>query len=60
MFVLFTIAELATLLVSIPESLGLLAFGAVLVAVAVTVRRLLNRVEDDKDKKQITKKAEVR
>lgn len=63
MFVFFSFAEVAaveTLLVSIPESLGLLAFGVALVAVAVIGRWLLARGEEVKDKKEIRKKAEVR
>jgi uncharacterized membrane protein YidH (DUF202 family) len=63
MFVFFTFADLAaaeTLLVSIPESLGLLAFGVALVAVALIGRWLLARGEEIKDKKEIQKKAEVR
>lgn len=63
MFVFFTFADLAAieiLLVSIPESLGLLAFGVALVAFAVIGRWLLARGEEVKDKKEIRKKAEVR
>ena len=53
MFVFFTIADLSryigieTLLISIPESLGLLAFGVSLVAAAVIGRWLLTRIEDE-------------
>jgi len=63
MFILFTITDLAAiemLLISIPESLGLLAFGVGLVAAAVIGRWLLARGEEARDKKEITKKAEVR
>ena len=51
MLVLFEITDLAaaeTLLVSIPESLGLLAFGIGLVAVAVLIRWFLGRGESQK------------
>lgn len=63
MFVLFTIADFAVvegLLVSIPESLGLLAFAIALVAAAMIGRWLLARSEESEDKKEIRKKAEVR
>lgn len=63
MFFLFTIADFAAiegLLVSIPESLGLLAFGIALVAAAVIGRWLLARDGESEDKKEIPKKAEVR
>ncbi|MGB7203405.1 MAG: hypothetical protein WBD16_14250 [Pyrinomonadaceae bacterium] len=62
MFIFFTFADLAAvemMLVSIPESLGLLAFGVALVAVAVMGRWLLARGEEVKEKEEIRKKAEV-
>lgn len=62
MFIFFTFADLAAvemMLVSIPESLGLLAFGVALVAVAVIGRWLLARGEEVKEKEEIRKKAEV-
>lgn len=63
MFVFFTFVDLAAvelLLISIPESLGLLAFGVGLVAATMIARWLLARGEEVKDKKEIRKKAEVR
>ena len=62
MFIFFTFADLAAvemMLVSIPESLGLLAFGVALVAVAVIGRWLLARGEEMNGKEEIRKKAEV-
>ena len=62
MVIFFTSADLAAaemMLVSIPESLGLLAFGVALVAVAVMGRWLLARGEEVKEKEEIRKKAEV-
>jgi hypothetical protein len=63
MFVFVTIADFAAievLLASIPESLGLLAFGIGLVAAAVIGRWLLARSDENEGKKEIRKKAEVR
>lgn len=62
MVIFFTSADLAAaemMLVSIPESLGLLAFGVALAAVAVIGRWLLARGEEVKEKEEIRKKAEV-
>lgn len=63
MVIFFTFADLAAvemMLVSIPESLGLLAFGVALAAVAVIGRWLLARGEEVKEKEEMRKKAEVR
>jgi hypothetical protein len=62
MVIFFTFADLAAvemMLVSIPESLGLLAFGVALAALAVIGRWLLARGEEVKEKEEIRKKAEV-
>jgi hypothetical protein len=51
MFVLFEIADFAAveaLFVSVPESLGLLAFGIGLVVLAVLTRSFFARGNDDK------------
>lgn len=56
----FLIADSGTvdlLLVSIPESLGLLAFGIGLVVVAVLIRWLMGRPPEEKDDGKVTKKA---
>ncbi|HEV7698954.1 MAG TPA: hypothetical protein VGO43_01860 [Pyrinomonadaceae bacterium] len=46
MFALFEITgTVEALFVSIPESLGLLAFGVGLITMAVMARRLFNRAE---------------
>lgn len=64
MLVFFTFADFAAvemLLISVPESFGLLAFGLALVATAVIGRWLLARGENNEDKEEIRKKeAEVR
>lgn len=56
--VLLALTELAifeTLLVSMPESLGLLAFGVGLVVVAVLIRSFLSRGDGDKKDDEVTK-----
>ncbi|MFN0139994.1 MAG: hypothetical protein ACKVQW_07890 [Pyrinomonadaceae bacterium] len=60
MLVFLTFADLAAvemLLISIPESLGLLAFGLALVATAVIGRWLLARSENIEDKEEIRKRS---
>lgn len=60
MLVLFEITDLAALqmfLVTIPESIGLLAFGIALVVVAVLIRWFLGRGETEKRDEKVTKKA---
>lgn len=60
MLVFLTFADLAAvemLLISIPESLGLLAFGLGLVATAVIGRWLLSRTENIEDKEEIRKRS---
>jgi uncharacterized membrane protein YidH (DUF202 family) len=52
----FNLAAIETLLVGIPESVGLLAFGIGLVLTAVFIRRLLARVPDEKTKEKSGKK----
>lgn len=58
MVVLLEIADFAaieTLMVSIPESLGVLIFGVVLVLTALLIRRVLGRTEVEKTDERITK-----
>ena len=60
MLILFETTRLATfemLLAGIPESVGLLAFGIVLVFVAVMIRRLLRRGDAQRTDEKISKKA---
>jgi len=60
MLALFEIANAGTIegfLVSIPESLGLLVFGLVLVATAVLIRKLMNRGESPKADDKAVRKA---
>ncbi|MFZ1700817.1 MAG: hypothetical protein WBO10_14510 [Pyrinomonadaceae bacterium] len=45
------------LFVSIPESLGVLAFGIAMIVIAVLIRRLMGRNESDKSDRGVTKKA---
>jgi hypothetical protein len=59
-FVILDFATIEMMLVSIPESLGLLVFGVALVAIAVIGRWLLARGQEVEEKKEIIKKAEVR
>ena len=39
-----------------PESLGLLVFGLVLIAIAVLLRRLFKRRKDENDREEYSKK----
>ena len=58
MFVVVEILNLATiktLLVGIPESIGLLAFGIGLVAAAIVIRRLLGRGDAEKTEEKLRK-----
>ena len=57
MFFFFEISQPVGLLISIPESLGLLAFGIGLVAVAVLIRWLLGREIPAKETGKVIKKA---
>lgn len=60
MFVLATFTDLAaveTMLVSIPESLGLFAFAVALFSVAVIGRWLLARGEEAREKEEIHKES---
>jgi len=50
-------AAVRTLLVSIPESFGLLVFGIALVTVAVMIRRLLSRMDVPKRNEKLGEKA---
>lgn len=52
-----TVASVEMFLVSIPESIGLLIFGIVLVAVAVVIRRLISRPIENKKKQESAKEA---
>lgn len=52
---LFASAE--TLLVSIPESLGLLVFGIALVVLAVVIRNYMSKNASEETGKKIVKKA---
>ncbi len=58
MLVVFNISMLATveaLLVSVPESIGLMAFGVGLVVIAVLIRSFLTRGEKgETDKESLT------
>ena len=51
------IAAFKTLMVSIPESAGLLAFGTGLVLIAVFIRRLLAKAEVAKTEEKLGKKS---
>ena len=53
------LAALQTLLVGIPESAGLLAFGVGLVMFAVFIRRLLAKAEDAKTEEKQGKRASI-
>ena len=46
-----------TLLVSIPESIGLLLFGVGLVVIAVVIRSFLSREKTEKADEKVTKDA---
>lgn len=48
------VAAIKPLLVSIPESFSLLAFGIGLVSVAVILRWILGRNDEDKTKRKIS------
>ena len=50
------LAAFRTLLVGIPESVGLLVFGIGLVATAVLIRRMLGRADEVKTEQKIGKK----
>ncbi len=51
LFEIFNLAAIETLLVGIPESVGLLVFGIGLTAAAVLIRRLLGRRNVEKTDK---------
>lgn len=58
MFFLLEIANpnaVETFLASLPESMGLLIFGIVLVAIAVTIRKFIARSEPSKHEKESIK-----
>lgn len=60
MFVLFEITDIGaaeTLLVSLPDSLGVLAFGIILILAAVLTRSVLARGDEHRNNSEITKKA---
>lgn len=60
MFVLFTLADLAAvelMLISVPESLGLLGFGVALIATAVIGRWLLGRGEEEQEEEEMPQKS---
>lgn len=60
MVVLLKIGEFVafeTLLVSIPESIGLLLFGVGLVVIAVVIRSFLSREKTEKADEKVTKDA---
>lgn len=60
MLLFVTLADIAAvemMLVSIPESLGLLAFGVALIALAVIGRWLLARGEEAREKEGIRKES---
>ena len=48
------VAAIEPLLVSIPESVSLLAFGVGLVSVAVILRWILGRNDDDKTRRKLS------
>lgn len=52
-----TVASVEMFLISIPESIGLLIFGIVLVAVAVVIRRLISRPIESKKKPEPAEEA---
>ena len=58
-----TAARIEMLLVSIPESLGLLVFGVLLVAAAVLLRRIISKpsgVKETSEEKTLAKLGELR
>lgn len=56
LFEILNLAAIRTLLVGIPESIGLLVFGIGLVLTAVLIRRLLGRGSEEKAEEKLGKK----
>ena len=57
LFEIFSFATSESLLVSIPETAGLLVFGVGLAILAILMRSFLARGEKDKTDESVTKKA---
>jgi len=53
---ILNLVALRTLLVSIPETLGLLIFGMVIAGTAILMRKLLNRHDAQKREQRAIKK----
>ncbi len=56
LFEIFNLAAIKTVLVGIPESIGLLVFGIGLVVTVVLIRRLLGRAPEEKTEEKLGKK----